>query len=82
MIQPMTKVWEIIDLVVQENIKEDEEIKTMGPTGTVRFTYARIRDHILFQTAFETRDSVFQVVTTPTLRIMVREIIEYMRGQE
>ena len=82
MIQTMTKIWEIIDLVVQENIKENEEIKTMGPTGTVRFTYARIRDHALFQTAFETRDNIFQVVTTPTLRIMVKEIIEHMREKE
>ncbi len=74
------KMLEIIDLVIKENIKENEAIKSCG-TYTVQLTYSAVIENSLHQSACSLDVSTILRMSIPTLRLFIKEVIESMRSE-
>jgi hypothetical protein len=74
-------MWEIIDNVIAENIKENEYIESMLLDNII-IKYARISDHKLFQSQIKLDMWLMRIVSVPTLRTIILEMIQYLRAKE
>jgi hypothetical protein len=74
------QMWEVIDLVIKENIKSNEAI-TSGttPTCDVIITYDSIDDNILHKSAHVLGVYTLRLMSVPTLRMFIKEVIETLR---
>lgn len=75
-------VWEIIDLVIKEEIKENESIKSMGGSGIIQIKYSKIQDHELYYHSIQTDMGTAKTVSIPTLRLIIKELILHLRNNE
>lgn len=75
-------MWEIIDSVIDENIKENEAIESMKMLDKIVIKYARISDHKLYSSKIEIENRLMRVVTIPTLRLIIVEVINHLREKE
>jgi hypothetical protein len=74
------KLWEIIDLVISEEVKENEAIKSFGDCS-VQLTYSRISNNSLSQSNVILDRRTLCLMSIPTLRVVIKEVIEYLRCQ-
>jgi hypothetical protein len=74
------KLWEIIDLVVSENVQPNEAIKTYG-TSCCQLSYAAIVENKLLQHEINLDKKTLQLMTIPTLRLFIVEVITHLRTE-
>lgn len=74
------QMWEVIDLVIRENVKENEAIKSCG-CDTVQLTYSMILNNSLYQCGRMLCKKTCQQMTVPTLRVFMKEVIGSMRSE-
>lgn len=74
----MNQMWEVIDLVISEEQKENEAIASCGH-GEVVITYAGITDHKLHTAKATMSIWLLCTVSVPTLRLIIKEVINHLR---
>lgn len=74
----LNQMWEVIDLVISQEQKENEAIHTMGH-GEVVITYAGITDHTLHTAKATMSIWLLCTVSVPTLRLIIKEVIDHLR---
>jgi hypothetical protein len=74
------QMWEVIDLVITENVKEHEAIKSFGATS-IQLTYSGIKKNSLHQTQVVLDRSTVRLMSIPTLRMFIVEVINQMRSE-
>jgi hypothetical protein len=72
------KMWEIIDLVISEEVKENEAIKSM-PWGGVQLKYSAIISNKLVRSSVMVDTSTLRLMQIPLLRSFIKGIIEELR---
>jgi len=76
-----SQMWEVIDLVIKEEQQENEAIAAMG-SDEVIITYAGITDHRLHEGKITMNMFLLRVISVPTLRDVIKEVIGYLRSRE
>jgi len=77
------EVWRILEEVINENIRENEAIKTMGGTFSgIGIKYAKIENHSLYRAECTLSMSTAKAVHESTLRAMVKDLIQSLRAQD
>jgi hypothetical protein len=74
------KMWEIIELVIKENVKENEAIKSFG-SGEVIFEYFAISNNTLLKCRRQVDKYTLCYMSVPTLRIFIKEMISLLRNE-
>jgi hypothetical protein len=72
------KMWEIVELVIKENIGEHEAVKCFGH-GEVIIDYIEIRDHKPFTNRKALDKATLYLMSVPTLRMFIKEVIGMLR---
>ena len=74
------QVWEVIDLVIKENIKPNEAIKNFGAHGDFTILYSAILENKLVESRYDGHAfDLFTRISVPTLRDTIKELINDLR---
>lgn len=73
------QMWEIVDLVIRENTRENEAIKSFGDV-CLQIDYASIVNNTLIENRKVLDFATLRLMTIPTLRVFIKEIIEILRS--
>ena len=79
---PERDVWKIIDTIINDFSNECEAIHVMQNGFDVQVCYDAIKNHRLHRHHFILDMKMLQTVTIPTLRLIIREILLYLRHKD
>lgn len=72
------KMWEVIDLVIHENVDSNEALSSCGGTS-VKLTYFSIRDNVLLRSVKYLESATLCLMSIPALRLFIKEVIDTMK---